>query len=195
MKAQTSDSDAGLVLQLKNNNIEAFDSLYHRYSEKLYNFAYSFLKNHEDCKEIIQETFIRLWEKKHQIDTTKSFKSYLFKISYNLIIDQLRNRLKDKKYQEFLAHHFQSAVTEFESNIDYDIIKDKIGSVLEELPEKRKQIFLLSREEGLSHKEIAEKLSISEKTVENQIGLSLKYLRSRLSKDFIAILLFIALFS
>ena len=195
MKAQTSDSDAGLVLQLKNNNIEAFDSLYHRYSEKLYNFAYSFLKNHEDCKEIIQETFIRLWEKKHQIDTAKSFKSYLFKISYNLIIDQLRNRLKDKKYQEFLAHHFQSAVTEFESNIDYDIIKDKIGSVLEELPEKRKQIFLLSREEGLSHKEIAEKLSISEKTVENQIGLSLKYLRSRLSKDFIAILLFIALFS
>ncbi len=189
------DSDKNLVQKLKANEIQAFDSLFHRYSEKLYNFSFSLLKNREDSKEIVQEAFIRIWEKRDNIDSSKSFKSYLFKISYNLIIDQLRNRLKEKEYREFLRAYFETENIEIESRVDYDTIKKRIEIAMDELPEKRKKVFVLSREAGLSNKEIAAKLGISVKTVENHINLSLRFIRERLGKDIIAILLFLSIFS
>ena len=188
-------NDKQLVLQLKNNEVEAFDSLFHKYKEKLYRFSFSLLKNHEDSKEIVQEAFVRIWEKREEIDSSKSFKSFLFTISYNLVVDQLRRILKDNKYRNFLVEYFESESFELQTNIDYDTIKTKIQSAVQELPEKRKQIYSLSREAGLTHKEIAAKLGVSVKTVENQINLSLKHIKLRLGKDIIAILLFISIFS
>lgn len=195
MSNTLTENDKNLVLQLKENEVEAFDLLFHKYSEKLYSFSFSLLKNHEDSKEIIQEAFIRIWEKRHDIDTTKSFKSFLFKISYNLIIDQLRTRLKDNEYREFLVRYFETDKFDFHTNIDCEVISDKVKKAVNQLPEKRKQIYILSREAGLSHKEIAAKMGITTKTVENQIGLTLKYIRECLGKDIIAILLFISIFS
>lgn len=186
--------DKQLVTQLKNNEVEAFDSLFLKYSEKLYSFSFSLLKNHEDSKEILQEAFVRIWEKRMEIDSSKSFKSFLFTVSYNLIIDQLRRRIKDNEYRDFLVSYFETEKFELQTTIDYDTIKSKIQGAVEELPEKRKEIYFLSRELGLSHKEIAEKLGISVKTVENQINLALKHLKLRLGKEIIAILLFILVF-
>ncbi len=195
MNGLLKDSDNSLVEQLKTNEIETFDSLFHKYSEKLYGFSFSLLKNHEDSKEIVQEAFIRIWEKRNNIDSSKSFKSYLFQISYNLIIDQLRYRLKDNEFREFLAGYFESEKIELETRIDCETIEKKVKIALEELPEKRRRIFVLSREAGLSHKEIAAKLGISVKTVENQITLSLRHIRQKLGKDILAILLFLSIFS
>lgn len=188
-------TDKTLVQLLKKNEVEAFDLLFHKYSEKLYSFAYSLLKNQEDSKEIIQEAFIRIWEKRHDIDSSKSFKAYLFKISYNLIIDQLRTRIKDTKYREFLVHYFNSEKIELNSDIDYETISNQVSKAVSELPEKRRRIYVLSREEGLSHKEIAIKMGISVKTVENQINLSLRHIRERLGSDILTILLFLSIFS
>lgn len=195
MNGLLKDSDNSLVEQLKTNEIEAFDSLFHRYSEKLYGFSFSLLKKHEDSKEIVQEAFILIWKKRNNIDSSKSFKSYLFQISYNLIIDQLRYRLKDNEFREFLAGYFESEKIELETRIDCETIEKKVKIALEELPEKRRRIFVLSREAGLSHKEIAAKLGISVKTVENQITLSLRHIRQKLGKDILAILLFLSIFS
>ena len=91
------DKEILLVSQLIKSDKKAFDALYHRYSKKLFSFSFSFLKNEEDSKEIVQEVFLRIWNKRKQIDGTKSFKSFLFTISYNLIIDQLRIKLKNKE--------------------------------------------------------------------------------------------------
>lgn len=188
------ENDKQLVALLQDNDVEAFDSLFHKYSEKLYSFSFSLLKNHEDSKEIVQEAFVRIWEKRKDIDTSKSFKSFLFTVSYNLIIDQLRRRLKDTEYRDFLVGYFETEKFELQTTIDYDTIKTKIQGAVEELPVKRKQIYVLSREIGLPHKEIAEKLGISVKTVENQINLALKHIKLRLGKEIIAIFLFISIF-
>jgi len=188
------NNDKLLVAKLADNEVEAFDALFNKYKEKLYRFAFSLLKNHEDAKEIVQESFVRIWEHRSKIDSSKSFKSFLFKISYNLIISQLRVRLKDSEYRKFLVSFFESESVGFDTRIDYETIREKVNHVIEELPAKRKQIFILSREAGLSNKEIAEKLNISVKTVENQIGLSISYIRKRLGKEFIATLLFISIF-
>lgn len=188
MNAGTKTDDITLVLLLRNNSITAFDSLFYKYSDKLYSFAFSLLKNREDSKEIVQEAFSRIWQKRNELDSSKSFKSYLFTISYNLIIDQLRLRLKDQEYRNSVGEYFDLNVVSNNNKTDYNIIDCQVKSAVEELPKKRKQVYLLSRENGLSQKEIADKLGISVKTVENQINLSLKQIRMRLGKNILSTL-------
>lgn len=194
MGVSVKTDDKLLVLQLKNNDVEAFDALFQKYSEKLFRFSFSLLKNKEDAQEIVQEAFLRIWKKREKIDGAKSFKSFLFSISYNLVIDQLRLRLKDQEYRKFLVHYFESDSFELTSELDYDKIVLQIRNAVQELPVKRKQIYTLSREVGLSHKEIATQLGISVKTVENQITLALKHLKTKLGTHVFPAVLFFILF-
>lgn len=188
------DDEKLLVSKLRNNEVKSFDLLFEKYSEKLYRFSFSLLKNHEDSKEIVQETFFRVWDKRREIDSSKSFKSFLFTISYHLIIDQLRLKLKDQEYRKFLKEFFKTDEVNVDSVTDYETLNRQISAVIEELPAKRKQIFTMSREQGLSHKEIAGQLNISVKTVENQINLALKLIKSRLGNDIFPVFLFLSLF-
>jgi RNA polymerase sigma-70 factor (ECF subfamily) len=190
----SSDIEKKLLSQLLNDDVKAFDRLFHFYSRRLYRFAFSLLKNKEDAEGIVQEVFLRVWDKRAGIDTSKSFKSFLFTISYHLIMDALRLRLKEKAYLSHLEKFFNIEELTSEQEADYNLLKSKVDEVVEELPEKRKQIYKLSREEGLSHKEISEKLNITVKTVENQITLAIKHLKSRLGRELLAVLLFISLF-
>ncbi|MEN8117116.1 MAG: RNA polymerase sigma-70 factor [Bacteroidota bacterium] len=195
MNVLQNEDDKHLVVQLQNNEVKAFDTLFHKYSDKLYRFSFSLLKNDEDSKEIVQEAFLRIWKKRENIDTSKSFKSFLFSISYHLVVDQLRLRLKDREYREFLIKFFEVEKYSLKNELDYEEIVVQIRKAVEELPSKRKQIYTLSREVGLSHKEISERLGISVKTVENQITLALKHLKSSLGKDIFPVILFLSLFA
>jgi RNA polymerase sigma-70 factor (family 1) len=183
-----------LVAKLKKNDAEAFDRLFHKYSNKLFRFAFSLLKNEEDASEIVQETFFRIWEKRNNIDSSKSFKSFLFSVSYHLIIDQLRERLKDREFRNSLEKYFGEQASFQETRTDYDTLETEMNKAVDELPEKRKQIYRLSREKGLSHKEIAKQLGVNPKTVENQINLALKHIKIRLGKNILPVLLFLSLF-
>lgn len=194
MSISEKEDDKLLVLQLNNDEVEAFDALFHKYSEKLFRFSFSLLKNKEDAQEIVQEAFLRIWKKREEIDSAKSFKSFLFSISYNLVVDRLRLRLKDQEYRKFLVHYFESESFELRNDLDYDKIVVQIRNAVEELPHRRKQIYTLSREIGLSNKEIASRLDISVKTVENQITLALKHLKTKLGKDLLQVVLFLILF-
>ena len=194
MNDLTNNDEKKLVAQLRNNEVKSFDILFEKYSAKLYRFSFSLLKNHEDSKEIVQETFFRVWDKRREIDSSKSFKSFLFTISYHLIIDHLRLKLKDQEYRSFLKEYFKTEEVKVDSVIDYKTLNRQIAAVIAELPDKRKQIFKLSREQGLTHKEIAGQLNISVKTVENQINLALKLIKSRLGNDIFPVLLFLSLF-
>jgi len=190
----TSKLEIKLISRLQNNDVKAFDHLFRCYSRNLYRFAFSLLKNKDDAEGIVQEVFLRVWNKRADIDSTRSFKSYLFTISYHLIIDQLRLRLKEKEYLIHLEKFFNTEVTNARNEADYNLLKSQIEEVVEKLPEKRKRIYKLSREEGLSHKEISETLHISVKTVENQINLALKYLKCSLGENILAVALFVSLF-
>ncbi|HKI90254.1 MAG TPA: RNA polymerase sigma-70 factor [Draconibacterium sp.] len=195
MISSPNENDKRLVSRLRNDDVEAFDAIFQKYSDKLFRFSFSLLKNEEDSKEIVQEVFFRIWNKRHEIDSSKSFKSYLFTISYNLIIDQLRLKLKEQQYRKFLQSYFNANSDEIENKVDFESLIKKLEIVVEELPNKRKQIYKLSREKGYSHKEIAEELGLSVKTIENQINLSLKHLKLRLGRDVLPLLLFFAVFS
>ena len=104
-------------------------------------------------------------------------------------------KLKDQEYRSFLKEYFKTEELRMNSEPDYETLNRQISAIVEELPAKRKQIFTMSREQGLSHKEIAAQLNITAKTVENQINLALKLIKSRLGDDIFPVLLFLSLFS
>ncbi|WP_423128336.1 RNA polymerase sigma factor [Gaoshiqia sp. Z1-71] len=183
-----------LTKRIRQGDIKAFDLLYAQFSERLFGFAFSMLKNHEDAKEVVQETFLKLWKKRDQLDSSQSVKALLFSVSYHIVIDLLRKRLKENQYLQELHARFAENEPGADHLADYNELNNELQKAISALPEQRKKIYQLSREEGLSHKEIAGILNISVKTVENQINLALKTIRRQLDSGKFLNLLFIVLF-
>ena len=180
--------------RIKKGDLRAFDLLYDQYSQRLYGFAFSMLKNKEDAKEIVQDTFLKLWSKRNEIDTSYSLKSFLFSISYNITIDLIRRRSKDAEFLGHLKTYFSEEGNKTDELLIFNELTERLGKLLNELPEQRKKIYLMSREEGLGYKEIAGQLGIAVKTVENQINLALKHIRKNLGTNSFLLLLFFFLF-
>ena len=182
--------DKEYVECLKKDDFIAFDTLFHKYSKSLYAFVWSVTKDPFAAEEVTQLVFLKVWEKRMLINEHLSFKSFLFSITYHETISWLRKEKSQKRrINEFIQNH-ESLSYETEHTIEFLNIEGYANQLIKELPEKRKQIFILSREQGLSNKEIADKLEISIKTVENQISSALKYLRDKLGKHEIWGLLF-----
>ncbi len=181
------------VEELKDGMASAFDTLYKAYSHKLYAFALSILKSREDAEEVVQSTYYKIWEKRLSIDSNNSFKSFLFTVAYHVTIDMLRDRLKEKKYRENIL---QKATSNYnlEEAIEFGNLLEHVSHIVKDLPPRKHQIYHLSRIEHLSYSEIAEQLNISVKTVENSLNFSMNFIKSRLGKDSLVILLYIALF-
>jgi RNA polymerase sigma-70 factor (family 1) len=194
MPNNEASGDKMLVSEFLKGKVRAFDLLYEKYSGRLYAFALMLLKNKEDARDIVQEAFLRIWQKRRELAEEKSFKSYLFTISYNIIIDQLRKKLNDKNYLESLEKSFKFGMDSIENTADFNMLDKQIREIIGELPPRRKEIFKMSREKGCSHKEIAETLNISIKTVETQLSLAVKFLKTRLSDSNLAVILLFFLF-
>jgi RNA polymerase sigma-70 factor (family 1) len=186
--------DKVLVDEFLKGNVKSFDLLHEKYSERLYGFALKLLKNKEDALVSVQETFLKIWQKRSELDKEKSFKAFLFTISYNIIMDQLRKRLSDSNYVDYLKNKFKIGDDLVENAADFNILEKQIQSFIGELPLRRQEIYRMRREKGCSNSEIAEKLSISVKTVETQINLAVKFMKSRLSNGSLTAILFFALF-
>ncbi len=182
---------AGLI---RKGDKQAFDKIYELYAQRLYGFAFSILKNKEDAKEVVQETFLKIWNKRETINTRYSFKAFIFTVSYNIIIDLLKERSSNLNFQKYLKDNFTVESLQTDELVHFEDLKDKLNHLVNKLPKKRKQIYLLSREEGLSHHEIANKLGVTVKTVENQINLTLKYFRSNLDFKSLIIIIFFTFF-
>jgi RNA polymerase sigma-70 factor (ECF subfamily) len=178
-KLEKKNSDFELIDKINAGDKLAFKILFDKYYSQMTKTAYLFVKDSDTAEEIVQEFFIKLWIKKNEININSSVKSYLFQsirfrsINYN----RDHKRIASENFELELIN--DSIENQFE-DFDYDIIKNKLVAGIDSLPEKCKIIFLLSREESLTYKQIAEKLDISQKTVENQIGIALKKLREKL---------------
>lgn len=174
--------DKEYVECLKKDDFVAFDALFRKYSKKLYAFSLSITRDSFAAEEITQLVFLKVWEKRTLIDQHLSFKSFLFSITYNETISWLRKEKSEKRRISEFIRTSGSLTNETEQTIEFKDIVGFAAQLIDELPGKRKQIFILSREQGFSNKEIALKLGVSVKTVENQMTAALKYLRERLGK-------------
>jgi RNA polymerase sigma-70 factor (ECF subfamily) len=186
--------DEKLLLLLKQGDESAFESIYWKYSAWIYNFANTLLYDRLSAEDITQTVFLKVWEKHEDINPNDSFESYLFTIARNLIYKETEKRLSCEKVFEVLNQKLRKEDTLTEQQIETKSLREYIDSLIEQLPPARKEIYKLSRVEHLSNKEIAEKLNLSEKTVETQIYRALQYLKFKLSQDSGLLILFYILF-
>ena len=178
---------------VKGSRADAFDELYRTYSIRLYRFALSILKSGDDAEEVVQNTFFKIWDQRDKIQSSQALKPYIFTIAYHIIIDLIRSRLKEKKYREVIL---QKAIINYdiEESIEFGDLLDRIDSIVKDLPPRKLEIYQLSRINHLSHNEIAQKLGITIKTVENGITFSMNFIKKRLQENSLAIFLFATLF-
>ena len=172
---------------IKNGNEFSFESLFNAYCQRLINFSRRYVQEKEIAENIVQDLFVNLWINRKKLDHTKSIKSYLFTAVKNNSYKYLRHLNVERSYsllksEEGVEHNPQSSIEVFEKN-------EEVKQVIEKLPDKCREIFVMSKFDNLKYSEIANILGISIKTVETQMGRALKKLRENL-KHLILIFLF-----
>lgn len=173
-------SDQELLLMLKAGDWSAYEQIYHRYKFTLHNHAWNKTRNREESQDIVQEIFTVLWAKRESLDVSTNLSGYLYTSLRNYILNQIAHKSVQDKY----IASIQSFVDRGTENADYRVresqLKAQIENEIDALPPRMKEVFLLSRRENLSHKQIAELLGTTEQTVKKQMTNTLKVLRGKL---------------
>lgn len=180
MKVYVDFSDNELALLLKEGRPQALTEIFNRYNSLLYIYAYKKLGDKEEAKDVVQELFVRLWKNHEVFSLNTTLASYLYRSVRNRSLDIFAH----KKIKSSYISSFQAAVDVHTATTDYLVREKDINELIEReiksLPPRMREIFVLSRRHHLSHKEIAQKLDISEETINKQIKRALRVLRIRL---------------
>lgn len=183
--------ESNIIKQFNAGDKNAINELHALYSNKLYRFAFGYLKSDADALDVVQEVFIRLWSSRNELKKNSNIEALLFTIAKNTIITAFRKRISEKEYVEHLKTIVVKNSLDTEQQVDYSILSDKVKELINQLPQQRQRIYLLSKEKGLTNKEIAENLGISIKTVEDHITKARKFLRENLAEyGFLSILFY-----
>lgn len=185
-------NDRIIIKKLKEDNKKALVMLYDSYWKPLFISSYNLLKDKEVCEEIIQDVFIETWNKRFELEIKVSLKSYLYSCVRYKVFSEFR-KVKPLNVEIFDNLNDRFQYVNPETILMHEELRMHLQKIMDILPKKCKQVFKLSRVDNLSHKEIAKKLNISPKTVENHITIALKIFRDSLGKV-ISIELFIILF-
>lgn len=175
--------DIELVDRLKKGDLVAFDILFHKYSKRLYSFAFKYLRSKEESYELVQTVFLKLWENHRSLKRESSLKSFLFTIAYNEICSLFRRRICLQKYIDKTRFQKVDISTETEDDIDCKSLMERVNQIIAQLPDKQRSIFIKSRIEGQSSKAIASELGLSSKTIDNYISKILRVINENLAKE------------
>lgn len=172
------------VKKVKQSDPESFKVLFDHYYPKLFNFLKSFIQKQAETENLVQDVFLSIWETRSSLDENLSFSSYLFKIAKNKMFNHLRKEINAKYYIESCEIYANGEDQSMEISIDNNDRKALLEHLIAGLPERRREIFLCSFHDGLTYREIAEKLNISENTVDTQIRNALQYLRNGVKEKY-----------
>ena len=182
MCADNSSEERSLILRLIGGDEDAFCELYATYKNRLIYFAMRFLKSREYAEDVFQDAFTVVWQSRRFINPDASFSSYLYTIMRNRILNQLRNAANEEKLKESIFSQALDYTEDTKREVMLNDLKSLISHALQQLTPRQREIFEMSREAQLSHKEIADKLGISVNTVQEHISTSLKLIRTYLIK-------------
>lgn len=182
------DNQDKIIKGLKNGDKEIFEQVYREYYIPLCYYCLRYIEKFEDSEEIVQDLFLKLWEKHKELEINSSLKAYLYRAVQNYALNYLSKKKTKEKYLMIQSGQYFNNFDKGNVKLEEDELRLILKQAILKMPEKRRQIFELSRFDGLKYSKIASKLSISVKTVESQITKSLKYLRIVL-KDYLPIII------
>ena len=184
-----------ILTEVKAGNTIAFERLYDCYWLKVYNFAQFYITSSFEVSEVVQDVFVKVWESREMFDETKNFDGFLFIITRNIIFNYSRRHFYELNFKmtalrglensydiedELDAADLKSYIWKLFNQLINIALKSYIDKLIEQLPRQRRRIFKMSREQHLTNKEIAERCAVSEKAIERQITMALKFLRDNL---------------
>jgi RNA polymerase sigma-70 factor (family 1) len=186
------------ILKLKQeDNIDSFNSLYQFWSGKLYNFILK-ISNGDTflAEDLVQDVFTEIWENRKRLDENKSFGAYICTIAKDRLINIYRHRMIETLYAQAIRSKKSGDQYDAENDINYDFLDQLVNQLIEKLPTSRRNIFILSRRKYMSNKQIAQKLNLSENTVESQLSKAITFLRKEIEKNYAFIItsLFVTFF-
>lgn len=182
MSEANSYSEIELLALVSTGDRQAFTRLYSQYLDAAYHYVYLFTKCKDEAEEILQEVFVKIWENRERLAEVQSFKNYLFKAAKNRVLDEVRKlQVRHRVFTEIK----RGKTVNDESTTDAIAYKDYyrvVQQAIEKLPPKRKLIFRMNTENGLSHDEIAAQLGVSKSMVKNQLYKAYEFVRQYLSQ-------------
>jgi len=178
-----------LAVKIKSGDENAFELAFKKYYASMCGYANKYLSDLDQAEEVVQEVFLKYWDKRTQLDVSESLEAYLFRSVRNNCLNYIKYLKVRTQYASDQAEIIKEQRNESNDKVVELELQQKIHECIDQLPEKRKEIFQLSRDEGLKYKEIAEQLGVSLKTVEAQMGKALKFLRENLAEYLPALLI------
>ena len=181
------------IEQIKAGSKDAFNLLYNQYGLKIFRFAVSYLKSESDAEELVQDVFLKLWDNRDKLDQSKNIRAYLYKIAVNTIYDFVRRKNREQAFYEFTKGETTCSDDTWHEVVFNDMLAH-VQQLIKKMPEQRRKIFSMSKENGLSNDEIAEKLGLSKRTVENQLYRATAFVKKNINLDSPLAVLFFCLF-
>lgn len=173
---------------LKAGDITAFEMLFRTYYQPLCNYAFTFVQDKDEAEEIVQSTFLSLWEKKQTLEIRTAVKPYLYAMVRNASLNVLKHEKVKKEHAEVTMAVGERSIESVARTVMASELESRIYKAMDALPEQCRLVFKLSRFEELKYSEIAEQLNISVKTVENHMGKALKIMREQL-RDYLPLVI------
>ena len=178
------DNEKDLLSQISEGNEKAFRELFLKYYTQLFNYIFSFIKSRQISEELAMDVFLKIWMGRAIISQVEKFDAFLFRVAHNKSIDFLRSVARDPKFQDLLWEQIQLVNNiGADSSVLIHEYESKLREAVALLSPQRKKIYQLSREQDMTHDQIAAHLNLSKNTVNNHIVEAQKFIRSYLSKN------------
>ncbi|AFD07266.1 RNA polymerase sigma-70 factor [Solitalea canadensis] len=168
------------------SNEVTFERLFKSHFKALHAYAYTIVNDEITAEEMVQTVFLKIWEKKEQLQVETSIKAYLYRAVHNCCMNYIKHQKIKSSYQEHITYSMKNEFDDASKKVQLSELETRLRAALNELPEQCRTIFQLSRFDELKYREIAAQLGLSPKTVENQMGKALKILRLKLA-DFLPV--------